>query len=126
MVFVYVFIASFLVNLLWENVHAPLYAHHLAAKITEKTLIVASLGDAVILTTFAVLFFSVPFLRERLWLVIPIGLVVAIVIELYALSVHRWAYNDHMPIIPYLNIGITPTIQLAITGYIVLSYFFKG
>lgn len=31
-----------------------------------------------------------------------------------------------MPIIPFLNIGFTPTIQLALTGYIVLSYFFKG
>jgi hypothetical protein len=126
MVFVYVFIGSFLINLIWENAHAPLYAHHLATKITEKTLTVASLGDAIILTTFALGFFYVPFLRERLWLVIPIGLIVAVAIELYALSVHRWAYNDHMPIIPFLNIGFTPTIQLALTGYIVLSYFFKG
>lgn len=119
----YVFVASFVANLIWENAHAPLYAHHLASKITEKTLVIASLGDAVILTLFALMFFHISFLQERLWLVILIGVVVAIAIELYALEVHRWAYNDAMPIIPFLNIGLTPTIQLAVTGYIVLACF---
>lgn len=30
-----------------------------------------------------------------------------------------------MPIIPFLGTGLTPTIQLALTGYLVLNYFLK-
>ncbi|MBP6888640.1 MAG: hypothetical protein KBC21_02950 [Candidatus Pacebacteria bacterium] len=89
MVFVYVFVASFILNLVWENTHAALYTHHLVEKITEKTLVIASIGDAAIITLFAVLLFFVPFLKGRVWLVVPIGIFVAIMIERYALSVNR-------------------------------------
>jgi hypothetical protein len=120
--FVYVFLLSFILNLFWENAHARLYVQHLNKKITERVLIIATLGDAVIITGLSIFFYYLPFLRERVWLSIPIGIVIAIVIELYALSVHRWAYNKHMPIIPLLNVGLTPTIQLGILGYVIFAF----
>lgn len=123
MTFVYIFIVSFVTNLIWENAHAPLYTHHLNEKITESTLLVASLGDAVIITLFAILFSNFSFLKERIWLIIPVGIIIAIFIELYALGVNRWAYNEYMPIIPMLDIGVTPTIQLGLLGYIIFKFF---
>ncbi|MBI2063794.1 MAG: hypothetical protein HYT65_02280, partial [Candidatus Yanofskybacteria bacterium] len=54
------------------------------------------------------------------------GLAVAVIIEAAALPAGRWAYNSLMPIIPIIKIGITPAVQLAITGYIVQSIIFRN
>ena len=43
---------------------------------------------------------------------------ISIIIEHFALSAGRWAYNDFMPIIPFLSVGLTPTIELGLLGYL--------
>ena len=48
-------------------------------------------------------------------------LIVAACIEWYWLRAGRWAYNDLMPIIPILKLGLTPVIQLAILGMLSLK-----
>ena len=121
----YIAISSFILNFIWENWHARFYVHHLGRKINQKILFIATLGDVVILTLFGLVFQYVDFLRDRIWLVIPLGIAVAIWIERYALSKNRWAYNSRMPIIPFINVGLTPTIQLALLGYIILSVFLQ-
>ncbi len=115
------FVVSFLLNFVWENAHAGLYVHHKGKKIVQKTLIIATLGDVVILFVFALLWWYVPLLQNNSWFVIPLGLVIAIWMERYALSVKRWAYKETMPIIPYIRTGVSPTIQLAVTGFILLA-----
>jgi hypothetical protein len=125
MLFVYLFLSSFVTNLIWENLHAKLYIHHLNQVITERTLIVASLGDAIIITAVALAFMKISFLSERLWISIPLFIAISIIIELHALSVHRWAYAESMPLIPYLNVGVSPTVQLAVTGFILFLLFIK-
>ena len=54
--------------------------------------------------------------RKHAWGIVVIGFIVAISIEWYALATDRWAYNVYMPIIPFLSVGLTPTIQLALLG----------
>jgi hypothetical protein len=49
-------------------------------------------------------------------MILIIGFVVAVVNEWYGLNTKRWKYKTSMPIIPILNVGITPAIQLAILG----------
>src|SRR3989338_8723859 len=98
-----IFILSFLLNLIWENLHSYLYTSYMGQKITEAILLRASFVDAWIITMVAIPFFYIAFF-----------------IELYAMNTGRWLYNGYMPIIPLLNIGITPTIQLGLLGY--LSY----
>src|SRR5258708_40245324 len=80
-----VFALSFVLNLAWENAHAMLYTSHLDQPITECTLIVATLGDAIMLSVLALPFMLSSWWHARLWLIIPIGIVLAIAIELYAL-----------------------------------------
>ena len=89
-------------------------------KITEAILLRASFVDAWIITMVAIPFFYIAFFKKRTWLIIIIGVLISIFIELYAMNTGRWLYNGYMPIIPLLNIGITPTIQLGLLGY--LSY----
>jgi|SRR3989338_370883 len=116
-----IFILSFFLNLIWENLHSFLYIGYMGGTITEFILLRASVADAIIITILSLPFMFVPSLKGKSWLIIFVGVLIAIVIELYALNTGRWAYNEYMPIIPILSIGLTPTIQLGLLGY--LSYF---
>lgn len=49
------------------------------------------------------------------------GTVTAIIVEIYALNTGLWTYNKLMPIVPLVNTGLTPTVQLGILSYFVLG-----
>jgi hypothetical protein len=113
----YLFFLSLLLNLVWENLHAFLYAGYQGGKITQFILFRASLGDAIMITLLVLPFLFIVALKKWSWLIIVIGVLLSILIEWYALGTGRWAYNEYMPIIPFLNVGLTPTIQLGLLGY---------
>jgi hypothetical protein len=97
--------------------HAALYAGYQGGKITEFILTRASLGDAIMITVLLLPFIYVAWFQKRSWLILILGVILSILIEWYALNTGRWAYNVYMPIIPFLNVGLTPTIQLGLLGY---------
>jgi len=115
-----IFVLSFFLNLIWENLHSLLYTNYMGNQITKFILLRASLGDAVMITILCLPFIFFKKQERKNWLIILMGVVLAIFIELYALETGRWSYNEYMPIIPFLDIGLTPTIQLGLLGY--LSY----
>jgi len=115
-----IFILAFILNLVWENLHSYLYAGYMGGKITEFILIRASIADAVIISLLSIPFVFVSSFKEKSWTIIFIGVLIALFIELYALNTGRWVYNEYMPIIPILGVGLTPMIQLGFLGY--LSY----
>ena len=117
-----IFIFSFLLNFIWENLHSNLYASYMGREITEFILLRASVADAIIITLLSLPFVFIPGLRKKGRIIIFVGGLIAIFIELYALRTGRWSYNEYMPIIPYLSVGLTPTIQLGLLGY--LTYWF--
>lgn len=117
-----VFIISFALNLLWEHLHVFLYAHYKGGIITEKILLHATLADALFTVGFALLFLVPSFLKKRMWLVIPLGFALSISIEKWALASGRWAYGSSMPIIPLINVGLTPAIQIGLLAY--LTFYF--
>jgi hypothetical protein len=113
-----IFIISFILNAIWENLHSVLYANYVGSKITEFILMRATLVDAIIVTIIVLPFLFLPHLKNKSWLIILAGIVVSIFIEYWGLGTGRWAYNSLMPIIPFLGIGLTPTIQLGLLGYV--------
>lgn len=113
----YVFAVAFVLNFAWEHVHAPLYAAYKSGPITEWILLRATLADALIITVLAAAYLFIPFLHKRLYLIVAALAVVAVCIEWWALATGRWAYGPHMPLIPLLNVGLTPAVQLAVLGY---------
>ena len=119
----YIFLLSFLLNVVWENLHSRLYNNYMGGRITEFILLRASVVDAVIITLISLPFIYLNYLKRHDWIIIVIGILVAIPLEWFGLETGRWAYNDLMPIIPFLSIGLTPTIQLGFLGY--LSYKFQ-
>jgi hypothetical protein len=122
--FLQIFFSAFLINFVWEVLHSVLYeraAGVLIEDISRATynliLFRASIMDALIIVVIIAIYFTIPFLRTRSWTVLVIGIIWAIVLETHALGTGRWAYDTTMPIIPLINTGLTPTIQLGLIAY---------
>jgi hypothetical protein len=117
---IYLFICALVFNFFWEILHSSLYLHYRGGPITETILFRAALVDAFIILVLSLINYSIRFFRTRPWLLVFCALAVSIELERWALISGRWAYAPSMPIIPILLTGLTPTIQLALLGY--LSY----
>ena len=115
---VVIFIIAFLLNWVWENLHSILYLHYQGEAITQLVLLRAAFFDAFFITLMAVLFWRVGYFKKRMWCALILGFVFAVLLEQWALATNRWAYSDQMPIIPWLEVGLTPAIQLGITAYL--------
>jgi hypothetical protein len=115
-----IFLSAFFLNLIWENLHYLLYTHYKGGEITQFILMRASVFDAILITLILIPFIYLNVLKNKTWLIVLIGIIIAVLNEWYGLSTSRWAYNSLMPILPIIKTGLTPTIQLGILGY--LSY----
>jgi hypothetical protein len=113
-----IFLLAFILNIFWENIHSFLYISYKGGQITQFILIRASLFDAVLITLILIPFLYLSKLKGRMWLIFIIGTIIAIFNEWYGLSTNRWLYNSYMPIVPIIKVGLTPTLQLGILGYI--------
>jgi hypothetical protein len=80
-------------------------------------LFAAAVADAVMVA--CLIYISQKNQRHQSAIVVVGGLFLGIVIEKWALYTGSWAYGALMPIVPWFNIGLTPTIQLALTGFLV-------
>lgn len=112
---VFVFIIGFLLNTIWENIHSLLYIQYKGGIISEYVLLRAAAFDAVIIVLgifIAQRFFGF----HKIQFLLTFWLFVAIITEWWALATNRWAYSAAMPMVPLLEIGLTPMIQLATLG----------
>src|SRR3989344_3637976 len=117
----FLFILAFVFNFIWEISQAFLYMpHYVGVNGLIKVHFIASLGDTVIIGNIFLLSYSIfgfnvlkdKYSVKNLFVVIIIGLVLAILIEKYALATGRWEYNSSMPIIPLLKVGLMPALQM--------------
>ncbi len=132
-----VFAAGFLVNLIWEALHVSLYhggsylpidASVFSVWLWPTLLHVSTIDGLCILALYAVVAFL---RRDFFWiqspsgrdmaLVVFLGLVIASFIEVQGLAGGKWGYGPLMPIVPILEVGLTPFLQLAATA--LLSFF---
>src|SRR3989338_2781592 len=105
-----VFVFAFFLNLIWENAHSILYLNYKGGEITEFILIWASLSDAIYIMLASILMLV---LKNR-----KVGVLVAcFALLLLSFFIGRWAYDVAMPIVPIIDIGLTPAIQLALLGF---------
>lgn len=123
-----VFSIALALNLTWEHIHFRLYDCSIDCTVNTLAflplplLVKASLFDAFFIT---VLYSFIAALRQsliwvRTWnlldsiLVTGIAMTFAALIERNALATHKWAYSPAMPLIPILEVGLSPFIQLAL------------
>jgi len=120
-----VFVLAFLLNFVWESIHAVLfYAEHasyVASFFTRMVLYASSIDALLILGVFCVgcLFFKGDcwlehYRGKELLFTILLGLGIATIIEVKALFFEQWSYTTLMPTI--FGIGLSPLVQLAVTG----------
>lgn len=117
-----IFAAAFLLNVFWEHLHAPLYASYEGGPITEFILFRAALGDGVLIACLAAPFLwsTVP-ARRGIFLAVA-GVIVGVAIEKYALASGRWTYGAAMPIVPFVAVGLSPALELGVTGYLAFRF----
>jgi hypothetical protein len=60
-----------------------------------------------------------PRLKEYLLMTV-LGFTIAVLIERRALAGSRWVYTDQMPIMPIVNVGLVPVLQLIVLPPVVL------
>ena len=125
------FLVSFILNVIWEYLHYPLY---ICTWERVSCSLVAGLYDALIILGIYVgglLLFRAPFWfaparlnrSNRRWsrrsflvysYLFILSFTIAYGIELRALLTDRWTYAATMPIIPILNVGLSPIVQLLV------------
>ena len=133
-----IFLVGFGLNLLWEFLHAPLYlggSYLQSGSVTYWTevtgpflsiLLWASLWDGLLL--FIIYGIVACIERQVMWVttwrwrdgivMIVVGMTLATFIEWRGLAEGRWGYGPLMPIVPFFDIGLTPFVQLAVTGIV--------
>ena len=58
------------------------------------------------------------FNRQRFMFLIVLGFLWAVGVEYHAIEVaHRWTYAKSMPMIPILNVGVAPVLQMVIIPF---------
>jgi hypothetical protein len=117
-----IFSISFILNLIWEFAHSSLYVAYKSEEITNYILFRAAFWDAVIITLIAVAFVKIDLFKTRKWIIILVGIVIACLIEIFALNTGRWEYNSLMPIVPIVGVGLSPLVQLSITGFVTFLF----
>lgn len=118
-----VFILAFILNWTWEILHSALYLNYQGKTITAFILFRAAVVDAIMI--LILVFLAQKLAINKSSFVVLGGLILAIGVEIWALQTGRWAYSSLMPIIPLIKTGLTPTIQLAVTGYIAQRLYKK-
>ena len=122
------FIGSFLLHLLWENAQAPFFAGYqsfsqhfpicLWGTTTGDMLAMLLIYGILIIIHRDVLWIGnrATYQHPATWVLPPFfGLLFATSFELWAIHVsHRWTYAPTMPIIPLLQIGFTPLLQMIV------------
>ncbi len=66
------------------------------------------------------------FNRQRFMFLIVLGFLWAVGVEYHAVEMaHRWAYAPSMPMIPILNVGVSPVLQMVIVPFFAIFFVRK-
>ena len=116
-------------NYVWELAQTPFYAGVTLPDALWHCFI-ASLGDGIlVLVIFAAVAYAMRaadwFIRptSRSYLTMAIaGLALAVVVEWWGLHVAgRWRYSALMPIIPLVEVGVVPILQMLVLPPLIFS-----
>lgn len=122
-----IFFVGFFINLLYELLHSLLYKTCLEAPLKKYIFLIlkAAIFDGATIVIIYFVAYKIFFKPYQLIAFSIISLTFAYIWEIRSLKKKKWKYSDKMPLI--LGIGITPFVQLALTGllsiYIVAKFF---
>ena len=127
--FVVTFLVAVAVNFVWEIGQSVLFAPMGGWLSGSWRCFVASLGDGVIVVTIAAAGWLL--FRRVDWFIRPglagyvftaaLGIAVAVLIERWSVSAGRWSYSGGMPMVPVLDVGLVPVVQMVILPPLVFA-----
>lgn len=114
------YLIAVVLNVAWERAQAPLYEPMGTVWQATRRCVIASIGDGLMILLVVAIGATV--FRSGTWFVerepgkyafaILVGLVLAIVVELWGVTTDRWAYLASMPRVPRTDIGAVPLAQM--------------
>ncbi|MDP4007588.1 MAG: hypothetical protein Q8P68_00165 [Candidatus Peregrinibacteria bacterium] len=127
---------NFLLHLIWENAQAPLFVGHESFwQHFPPCFFATATGDmiftliiyivlALINKNFWWIFSKKAYKNPYTWIAaIAVGILLAVLFELWAVYIDfRWIYGA-MPIIPIIHVGLTPVLQMVFIPILSIKIF---
>jgi hypothetical protein len=115
-----VVVVAVALNYPWEMVQAVLYEPMGSIAEASWRCFVASLGDAAMIVMIFVMGWLV--YRRHLWFqrrnsgriafAAVVGALIGVAVEWWGVSTGRWEYDERMPRVPVLQLGLVPLLQM--------------
>lgn len=123
-----IFMIGFLLNLVWENVQAPLYKGYTNFWDHFMMCFWASIIDAVVVLLLYCLpaiwykyFYWITYLNWKSAAVLAVlGAAIAVGFEQWAFGNETWSYTDNMPVV-FLSTGLSPLLQMMLLPLLTFS-----
>jgi hypothetical protein len=121
------FAAAFVLNFCWESWHGLLYKDHKALAASRYVPMMVRMAFMDALSVIGIYLFTSLFSGRVVWYpgertlvyFLLAGTVPAYLVEYYAVNVlFAWAYTPSMPLV--FRVGLTPLVQLPLTGLLSL------
>lgn len=118
---------AFLMNFLWELLHGPLYQGFTYNIKMISFFALASIADAIMVLliyfSFSLVYKDPLWIKElsfkRGFLIVIVGGIGAVLTEIRHLSERNWSYDESMPIIPVVGVGLSPVLQFMLLPLLV-------
>jgi hypothetical protein len=131
------FAVSFVFHAIWEKSQMGLYAMEMSEwDCWVVCLRATATGDMAFMATIYLalaavhrdwgwIMRSTAYRHPATWVItVIVGSLLAVSCELWAVHVvHRWAYAPSMPLLPFLQVGLTPVLQMILIPIAVLLVF---
>lgn len=115
-------LTAFLFNLMWELLHGPLYEEFQYDWNHIRMCLLASVTD--MLTLLVMLFGLGLFYKNTFWtqklslgkiiIIVVTGGTGTILLERWHITTGHWMYAEGMPILPIVEVGLTPFMQFTV------------
>ena len=122
---------AFVLNFIWENLHAGLYNEY---NLFMKSIyfLGCTIGDVVL--TFIIYGLVAVVLKDKYWIrnfnfkivliVLIMAGLVSLTAEWVAVELDFWSYNERMPVVPFVDIGLSPFLAIIVNPILsfILAY----
>ena len=130
---VIILILAVLLNFAWEMAQMPLYKNMQPGLQSTIFCGVASIADGILVMlmyySFALVYKETFWLQKhkskRIFALMMAGGIGAVVAEIRHLSSGSWSYTDAMPLVPVVNVGLSPVLQFMLLPAIIYYLSFR-
>ena len=129
-----ILILAILLNFAWEMAQMPLYKNMEPGLQSTIFCGVASIADGILVmllyNSFALVYKETFWLQKqkgkRIFALIIAGGIGAVVAEIRHVSSGSWSYTDAMPLVPVVNVGLSPVLQFMLLPAIIFYLSFAA